>query len=70
MSVHIWWRFSPPLLAAEPLLRLRNSATSVNSPKLARYGVATISRLLKIIDFSFAEYVLLYMALLQKRPMI
>jgi len=33
------------------------------------YGVATISRLLKIIGL-FAEYSLFYRALLQERPMI
>jgi len=34
-----------------------------------KYGVATISRLLKII-VSFAEYNLFYRALSQKKPMI
>jgi len=33
------------------------------------YGVATISRLLKMIGL-FAEYSLFYRALLQKRPII
>jgi len=37
------------------------------SAEVQRYGVATISRLLKITDL-FAEYTLFYRALLQKSP--
>jgi len=43
------------------------SSLYLSSPRI--YGVAMISKLIKKIEVSYAEYRLFYRALLQKRPM-
>ena len=50
--------------------REREMSVAYARQEFACYGVATISRLLKIIGVSFAEYHLFCRALLQKRPVI